>query len=383
MNPDPIVQWLLAPSTGALDHAGFVESLCERLVAAGLPLSVASLSLRTRHPEIYVLNGRWTRDEGTTITRYPRNARSHQRYLDSPIRVVRETQQALRIDLGAENVYYPVCAELKAAGMTDYFIQPMLSGRGGHSFASWCTDQPGGFTDEQIDVLQAIAPTLALRMDSATAHLATHLLLQVYLGRNAAHRVLGGAFERGSGERIEAAIWFCDLRGFTRLSDHTDVEQVIDVLDRYFEVVAEQIRAGGGEILKFIGDAVLAVFPIAGSPEAACGHALQAAEAALADAHALGPDLSFGIALHRGEVFYGNIGATERLDFTVIGPAVNEASRVEGMCKSLQCDLLLTEDFARHVDGRRLRSLGRHSLRGVDRTQELFTVSTDEHRSAH
>ena len=290
----------------------------------------------------------------------------------SPIRQVRETGRPIRVDLTHDELPYPVCDDLKAEGMTDYLIQPMLSSHGGHSFASWSTDRPGGFLPEHIDALEAIAPTLALRMDANSAHLATQQLLRVYLGRNAAERVIGGAFERGSGERIEAAIWFCDLRGFTALSDHADVEQVIDVLDRYFSVVAEPIRANGGEILKFIGDAVLAVFPTCKEPGDACVCALRAAKEALAHAHVLGPDLSFGVALHLGEVFYGNIGASSRLDFTVIGPAVNEASRVEGMCKVLGRDLLLTQAFANHVDRLELESLGTHRLRGVGREQELF-----------
>lgn len=377
MDASPIIHWLLEPTTGTLTHGAFMDALCERLVDAGVPLSRASISVRTRHPEIFVLNGQWRPGTGTVVNSFTRSGGLQNEYEDSPIHAVHQTGRPLRVPLVRDDLPYPVCRDLRAEGMTDYAIHPMHSSRGGDSYASWATSAPSGFPSAAIDLLDAIAPTLALRLDAANGHLATHQLLEVYLGTNAARRVLDGTVERGSGERIRAAIWFCDLRGYTALSDRTDVDEVIEILDDYFGLVAGPIERHGGEILKFIGDAVLAVFPVGDAPSQACTCALRAANEALATTDQLPEGLSFGIALHLGEVFFGNIGAARRLDFTVIGPAVNEASRVEGMCKPLGRSLLLTREFATEVTCTPLVSLGEHALRGVDRAQELFTVAPD------
>jgi adenylate cyclase len=233
-------------------------------------------------------------------------------------------------------------------------------------------------SDADIALLEAIRPTFALYLRVHSAELATDHLLRVYLGQNAAQRVLDGAFVRGSGERIDAAIWFCDLRGFTAFSDRTPLEDVVCTLDRYFESVATPVVEEGGEVLKFIGDAMLAVFPVDGDPKQACAAALRAARRALDTTPEVlrSEGLSFGIALHLGSVMYGNLGAAERLDFTVIGPAVNEASRVEGLCKTLGEPLLVTARFAEHTVPGQLRPLGAHALRGVREPQELFTLAT-------
>lgn len=377
METAAITAWLLDPATGRLDHGAFIGGLCDRIVAAGVSLGRASMSLRSRHPESYVISGVWRPDTGGESITRPRSLSESALYRDSPIYRIHHEGRSIRLDLTVpeDQIPYPICRELKAEGMTDYLIQPMFSSHGGTSFASWTTKRPSGFTPAEIGLFEAIAPALALRMDANSAHLATSQLLQVYLGANAARRVLDGAVERGSGERITAAIWFCDLRGFTRLSDRSEVTDVIEVLDRYFGLVAGPIERHGGEILKFIGDAVLAVFPTRDDSFRACTCALVAAREALEAGRSLPEGLRFGIALHVGEVFYGNIGASNRLDFTVIGPAVNEASRVEGMCKQLGQDLLLTGVFAEHCDPALLQSLGEHALRGVEQPQELFTLA--------
>jgi adenylate cyclase len=190
--------------------------------------------------------------------------------------------------------------------------------------------------------------------------------------------VLGGQFRRGTGTELEAALWFCDLRGFTELSDRLPARAVVGVLDRYFESVATPIEEQGGEILKFIGDAILAVFPIGDEgPGPACHRALAAAEAVLARVEAASrteaEPIALGIALHTGRVMYGNIGGLTRLDFTVIGASVNELCRVEAMCKSLGEPLLMTAAFAAALGDVELRSLGHHALKGVAKPQEILT----------
>jgi adenylate cyclase len=208
----------------------------------------------------------------------------------------------------------------------------------------------------------------------------TELALETYLGANAARRVLTGAFKRGHGEILNTVIWFCDLRGFTSLVDTRPMQEVIPVLNRYFETMAGPVEEAGGEILKFIGDAMLAIFPIdERGPAPRCTKALGAALAALDRVEDLGrdpewPRLKTGVALHLGEVMYGNIGARSRLDFTVIGPSVNEASRVESLCKEVGVPLLVTGAFQRAAPDAQLVSLGNHRLRGVAEEVELFTA---------
>jgi adenylate cyclase len=206
-------------------------------------------------------------------------------------------------------------------------------------------------------------------------------LLDVYLGHNAARRVLAGAFRRGGGETIRAAIWSCDLRGFTSMADRLPAAEVVATLDRYFETVCAPIAEGGGEVLKLIGDAVLAIFPIspaAGDEAAACRRALAAAKGAIEGIRrwneAREEPIGVGVALHLGEVTYGNIGAQRRLDFTVIGAAVNEVCRVEPLCKELGRSLLVTDAFAAQVACRDLVALGTRALRGVAEPRALFGI---------
>lgn len=375
MSTIEICGWLVSKEVGALTFPGFIEQLVARIRAAGVPIERVSANLRTRHPELLGQTVRWTRDGGIQEITPRRQVMVEPTFLASPVHRIYETGRPLRVDLRLPSAF-PVCQELAAQGFTDYFIQPMHSAVGDTTFASWTTSDPGGFTEAHLALLEGIRPTLALRLEAMGAHLATAHLLRVYLGANASRRVLDGAFVRGSGERLERVIWFCDLRGFTAYSDRTPLEDVVGMLDRYFEAVAGPVAEAGGEVLKFIGDAMLAVFPLGSDPEKACAAALDAARRALASPPRELRDegLSFGIALHLGEVMYGNLGAANRLDFTVIGPAVNEASRVEGLCKVVGEPLLITERFASHVDRRALRSLGLHTLRGVEAPRELFTL---------
>ena len=209
---------------------------------------------------------------------------------------------------------------------------------------------------------------------------ASRALLRAYLGPHASRRVLTGAFRRGTGESVRAVILFCDMRGFTSFSDSRPPAEVVRALDEYFDRVATPIEEAGGEVLKFIGDAVLGMFPIGDQPTEACRRALESATKALSNLAELNglraargdEPLGLGMALHVGEVMYGNIGARSRLDFTVIGSAVNEVCRVEALTRSLGCDLLLTKDFVREAKLERATSLGEHALKGVGGRIEVF-----------
>ncbi len=248
-------------------------------------------------------------------------------------------------------------------------------------YSSWVTAHADGFADGHIAALTRVVPTLALAVKAAALARMTGTLMETYLGRDAGRRVLSGRIIRGVAERIDAVIWFSDLRGFTRITDSAP-EQVIPLLNDYADVIVSAIHAQGGDVLKLIGDGILAIFAAADRARA-CAAALAAATAARSEVAALNlqrardglPVTDMYLGLHVGEVFYGNVGSIERLDFTVVGPAVNETSRIAAMCRSVEQPMLVSEAFA-NVDGMRGRlvSVGRYALRGVAQPQELFTL---------
>jgi adenylate cyclase len=267
--------------------------------------------------------------------------------------------------------------ELQARGATDYIVVPLRLGDASPCFYSCATHRPGGFSDADLEVLRSICRPLALRVAVTVQADALERLLSVYLGPNAARRVLEGSFRRGTGQVITAAVWYCDLRNFTRLTDQTEVHEVVRLLDQYFEAVAGPVTEHGGEILKFIGDAMLAIFEVgAGTPEDACRRALAAAEQGLAATQERFPDapVRIGVALHFGDLLYGNIGARERLDFTAIGAVVNEVCRVEGLCKELGVPLLFTGAFNAKLQEGTTVPLTRAHLKGVSEARDIFTL---------
>ena len=248
--------------------------------------------------------------------------------------------------------------------------------------SSWTTDAPGGFTDPQIDVFAGCCRRLRSRSCCGQRRQTAHTLMTTYLGQDAAERVLAGNIVRGQAETIRAVVWFSDLAGFTRLSETLGAEGMLALLNAYAEVQVEAIEAHGGHVLKFIGDAVLAIFPEEGAA-AASVRALDAAVdyrarlAMLSEQRKVAglPIVDTHLALHVGELLYGNVGSPRRLDFTVLGPAVNEASRIEALCGSLEQPVIVSQAFAEACPARsRLVSLGRYALKGVARPQEMFTL---------
>jgi adenylate cyclase len=277
-----------------------------------------------------------------------------------------------------------------AAGLTDYvaiinrFAAEGIIGEMDAVYSSWGTSEPEGFDDGEIAALERVVPYLALAIKSVSLMRMTRTLMETYLGRDAGQRVLGGRIVRGIAERIDAVVWFSDLRGFTRITD-TAPEQVIPLLNDYADVIVTAIEQHGGDVLKLIGDGTLAIFT--GEDRAhACEAALAAALAARQGVAELNkrrrsqeqPVTDMYLGLHVGKVFYGNVGSRERLDFTVLGPAVNEASRIAAMCRSVDQPMLLSAAFADVGDMKsRLVSVGRYALRGVLHPQELFTIDPE------
>lgn len=364
------------------DSAAFARALSERLVRAGLPLWRLRYALLTMHPEVLWRSVMWRADAPVTVVDQPHERLADSFYTASPIAVVRDTRAALRVRLTAGELPHRLCVELRDEGGTDFYAQPLPFINGQVGYATFVTREPGGFSDEAISLLQELQPFLARRVELESAYYATTALLEVYLGKNAARRVLAGQFQRGQGEQIDAAIWFSDVRGFTELSDSAPPARVIEVLDAHFDALASAIADQGGEVLKFIGDAVLAIFPLADDPRGACRRALAAAQAAFTALSRVNEGLlgrgeaplRIGVALHRGRVMYGNIGARERLDFTVISPAVNEASRLESLCKPLGVKLALSAAFVETAEAEGVVDLGEQALRGVRAPVRVFTL---------
>jgi adenylate cyclase len=374
--------WLVAQSERKPDLEELFVGFCERLQAAGLGVSRATLGLETLHPELSGSFLRWRDDESVLERRRTLRAGilTSDSYRRSPTRIVDDTGRPFRWRVQEPTQAMPLLEELAAEGATDYVMLPLpFLDTTRTAVISYATRTPGGFTAESLAILEQAARLLSPWAERAILRKIAIDLLGAYLGPAAGRRVYDGQIERGDLQTIEAAIWFCDLRGFTALADRLPRREVISLLNRWFEVIGTAIEGQGGEILKFLGDGLLAVFPIDGDARGTCVRALAAAEAALAGARALDAalmaeeraPLRFGLALHLGEVEFGNIGTPHRLDFTVIGPAVNAASRLEGLTKALGEPAVASEAFATAA-GRRLRLLGRFPLRGLAEPVAVF-----------
>lgn len=362
----------------------FVSGLATRMRGLGLPLWRMSLSLLTKHPEVLWRTLQWREEHEVRVIDRPHWLFLEPFFTGSPVARLMAGSPPIRVRLDADELSFPICRELRDLGGTDYYAQRLPFTNGKTSYISWATREQRGFPDESLHALDAIGPSLARRMELESAYHATQALLEVYLGRNAARRVFDGAFHRGGGELMRAVIWFCDLRGFTALSDRMAVHQVVEMLDAYFDCVAGAVAARGGEVLKFIGDAILAIFPVEADAAAACREALAAADDALEAIKSLNqrrsgkPALSMGVALHVGDLMYGNIGSAQRLDFTVISSAVNETTRLEELCKLLKVPLTLSGTFVSSLEREDVVDLGEHALKGVSSKVRVFTL--ERHR---
>jgi adenylate cyclase len=406
---DALNAWLAKAGLRGEPEAALVSGFCERAVAAGLPISRALVFIDTLHPVYEGRLVRWGHDPSQPVVQeYGRtglpggvsdlnlSSGGEQpevvaRWRASPLfRMSQTGESLLRRRVTAESeTEFPVMRDYRAAGMTDYvaiinrFAPEGIIGEMDCVYSSWATAHADGFADAHIAALTRVVPTLALAVKAAALARMTGTLMETYLGRDAGRRVLSGRIMRGVADRIDAVIWFSDLRGFTRITDSAP-EQVIPLLNDYADVMVSAIHAQGGDVLKLIGDGILAIFAAADRARA-CAAALAAATAARSEVAALNlrrardglPVTDMYLGLHVGEVFYGNVGSTERLDFTVVGPAVNETSRIASMCRSVEQPVLVSEAFA-NVDGMRGRlvSVGRYALRGVVQPQELFALDS-------
>ena len=390
-----IPRWILTEGRALLREAEFFDELCWRLVGQGVPLWRATLHIFTLHPEIRGFGCRWWRERRVTeeyvLTHGSERSKD---FLESPIRATVEHGTPARYRLDQAPIEFPLLAQLRAKGATDYAAAPLnpYFYRGGtvpnrYPVATWATDRAGGFGEDDLALLEAMRPALAAVVESRAMRRIAKNLIQIYLGREVGQRIFYGQILRGQSERMRAVVMASDLRGFTRLSDRLPSQTVIRLLDDYFERVAAPVHQAGGEILKFVGDGVLAIFPTGdgGEPEATRNGLAVAREIVArletynAACHRNGTaQIRAGIGLHLGDVMYGNVGAPDRLDFTAIGPTVNLACRLEGLTKRFDRPILASRAFAAACPVP-LVSLGFQPVRGLVEPQELFGLA--EHRS--
>jgi adenylate cyclase len=355
--------------------ARFINALCRRLVSAGVPLWRVTIYAATLHPQVRGFGWRWWREGRITEeVRIAQGTELTKEFLQSPMRGTIEQGVTLRRRLDGAPSEFPLLEEFRGDGCTEYVAVPLNRINRRYPVVAWATDRAGGFTEADIALLEQIRPALAAVVEGLATLRTARGLFSIYLDRHVGERVLDGQIKRGHTEPLRAVIMATDLRGFTSLSDRLPSEKVIGLLNEYFEVVVSKVHAHGGNVLKFIGDGVLAVFGADGAQEraAACA-ALSAARGVIAglSAHKLGDSLRAGIGLHIGTAMYGNVGSADRLDFTVIGPAVNLAFRLEALTKQLGCPVLASSAFA-EAAGVPLISLGPHPIRGFREFEEVF-----------
>jgi adenylate cyclase len=392
---DDINRWVVRASLDGADAPAILAGACERLVASGVPLMRAALAGDMLDPSFDSVGVRWARGTGATQEAFLRtaNASLDEDWLKSPFYpLVTGPQDRLRrrFDASYRPGEFPVLDEFRARGASDYVAMIVRLGEGmwlGDTrgvVTSWLSDAPGGFADEAIELIAQTLPSLATAFLWRSMQRSARTLMTTYLGSDAAERVLAGNVVRGRAECIRAVVWYSDLVGFTRIADAHRSQVVLAMLNDYAEALVESIEAQGGHVLKFIGDGMLAIFPDRDESNG-CERALDAAADARRRLDTLNarrreaglPVSDADVALHIGELLYGNVGSPRRLDFTVLGAAVNEAARIEALCASLDQRVIVSSAFAQAggdaVRGR-LVSLGRYAFKGVARPQELYTL---------
>lgn len=393
----PMKDWLLENALYGVGQTEIMTGYCKWLVDLGLPIYRLHVAQRAFHPKYGGLGFSWTRDDGLSQDEYAHADQPRDVWVQSPLydMMARDTEEMRFVLKDLETPSrYPFLDELKGRGATDYFATGLHFGVPSEQpldpndppegvLLSWTSDGPNGFSDADLGVIRGGLPYLGLALKSEANRQMASDLLGVYLGRDAGRRVLSGEIQRGSSELIDAAICYFDLVGFTSMTEQVSGPDMIEMLNDYFGVAVDTIHKHGGNILKFMGDGIMAMFDIGELPEDAAAalsmardlnRAMEERNTERADMGL--PTTGFTLALHAGEIFYGNIGAESRLDFTVIGATVNQAARISGMHRSLGQNIIISQDIQDAVRGSEnsLVSLGRYMLRGVPEPMELFTL---------
>jgi adenylate cyclase len=382
-----LTDWLIDGARSAASPSRMMAETCEGLVAAGLPLWRVGVFVRTLHPDIYGRNFIWRPGAEVELGTVDFNILDAPEFQASPLAIVFRQGLEVRARVGdPASQRFPIIEDMHAEGVTDYIALPLLFTDGSVHASSWTTKQPGGFTDQQLNGLRSLVRALARVIEIIQWRRTSSLLLDTYVGNRAGERILSGQIRRGHTDTMHAAIWLSDLRGFTALSDRLPAETVVDILNNYFDCQVAAIRTHGGEVLKFMGDGLLAVFPIdeyVGDVREVCGHVLEAARESRASVEAMHYPIGdaverfrFGVALHVGRILYGNIGGGNRLDFTCIGPAVNLAARLEKIAGKLSRTIVASEGFAGICAGG-WSELGEFPIAGFAKAERVYGLADE------
>jgi adenylate cyclase len=377
-----VTDWLIDGARSATRPAQMMAETCERLVQAGLPLWRVGVFIRTLHPDIFGRNFIWRPGAEVEVGTVDFDVLDSPEFQNSPLAIVFRKGMEVRGRLDdPQSKRFPILEDMRAEGVTDYIALPLLFIDGSIHASSWTTKRPGGFSDEQLNALRTLVPPLARVVEIISLHRTASILLDTYVGNRAGERILGGQIRRGHTDTVHAAIWLSDLRGFTALSDRLPAETVVEILNRYFDCQVSSIRTHGGEVLKFMGDGLLAVFPIEEQDsdiQQVCARVLEAARESRASVEAMQYPIGeaverfrFGVALHVGKILYGNIGGGNRLDFTCIGPAVNLAARLEKIAGRLNRTIVASAGFAGICAGG-WTELGEFPIAGFSKAERVY-----------
>jgi adenylate cyclase len=382
-----ITDWLIDGARSAPSPSRMMADTCERAVQAGLPLWRVGVFVRTLHPDIFGRNFIWRPGAEVAVGTVDFDIQNSPEFRSSPLAIVfREGREVrCRLDDPASN-RFPFLDDMRAEGVTDYIALPLLFLDGSIHASSFTTKRPGGFSDDELAALRRMVTPLARVIEIISLRRTASILLDTYVGNRAGERILGGQIRRGHTDTMDAAIWLSDLRGFTALSDRLPAETVVDILNHYFDCQVSSIRAHGGEVLKFMGDGLLAVFPVTqqdGNVQQVCSRVLEAARESRASVDAMNYPIGeaverfrFGVALHVGRILYGNIGGGNRLDFTCIGPAVNLAARLEKIAGRLHRTIVASEGFAGICAGG-WADLGEFPIAGFSKAERVYGLQDE------
>jgi len=387
LNLQKLTDWLIDGARSAPNPPQMMAETCERLVAAGLPLWRVGVFVRTLHPDIIGRNFIWRPGEEVAVGSASYDMLDSLEYRNSPLAIVfNEGREVRSLIDGPDAKRFPFFDDMRAEGVTDYIALPLQQIDGSVHASSWTTKQPGGFTDKQLNALRSLIPALSRVIEITRMRRTASNLLDIYVGNRAGERIMGGQIRRGHTDTMQAAIWLSDLRGFTALSDRLPAETVVDILNLYFDCQVSAIKTHDGEVLKFMGDGLLAVFPIdeyVGDIEKVCAQVLEAAREARANVEAMqfpiGETIErfrFGVALHVGRILYGNIGGGNRLDFTCIGPAVNLAARLEKMASRLHRTVVASTAFVHACPGG-WTDLGEYPIAGFSKAERVYGLEDE------
>ena len=385
---ESLTRWLMDGARSAPNPNRFLGEMCDWLVKAGIPLYRVGAFVQTLHPDVFGRSFIWKPGEEVVTNTAAFDFPDTPQFKNSPLAIVYGSGREVRYRLDdPESRRFPFFEDMRVEGVTDYIAIPLHFTDGTIHLSSWITRVGGGFTDEQLDALRSVIPPFSRLAEIFAMRRTAAALLDTYVGNRAGERILAGQIRRGHAEDMRAAIWLSDLRGFTSLSDRLPAETVVDILNQYFDCQVPAIREQGGEILKFMGDGLLAVFPIAkdgGNLSEVCGRVLEASRKARANVDAMTypgagnavERFRFGVALHIGSILFGNIGGMSRLDFTCIGPAVNLAARLEKIASRLHRTVVASAAFAGACQYA-WTDLGEFPIAGFSEAQRVFGLSDE------